>query len=137
MLTKSILTLWLLFDNFEKFTSINLWTEQSQHFKPSSRQCRQQIEIVNYYSELHRVDSELLEIVNYKEQIVNYSMFKRSTVKGPSISLQMRISQSYRRATKFSGLTLLAFIITSVKYHRKNIECKILAPYEFLEINSL
>ena len=30
MLTKSILKIWLLLVNFEKFTSINLWTDQSQ-----------------------------------------------------------------------------------------------------------
>ena len=36
MLTKSILKIWLLSVNFEKFTSVNLWTDQSQHFKRST-----------------------------------------------------------------------------------------------------
>ena len=36
MLTKSIVKIWLLSVNFEKFTSINLWTDQSQHFKRST-----------------------------------------------------------------------------------------------------
>ena len=30
MITKSVLKIWLLSVNFEKFTSINLWTDQSQ-----------------------------------------------------------------------------------------------------------
>ena len=83
MLSKSILKILLLSFDFEKFTSMNLWTDQSQHFK-------------------------------------------RSTVIGPSISLQRRISQSERTATKFSGITFIEFIITSVKYHLKLLSVKVL-----------
>ena len=36
MLTKSILKIWSLSVNFDKFTSINLWTDQSQDFKRST-----------------------------------------------------------------------------------------------------
>ena len=33
---KPILKIWLLSVNFEKFTPINLWMDQSQHFKRST-----------------------------------------------------------------------------------------------------
>ena len=34
-------------------------------------------------------------------------------------------------------MTLIAFIITSVKYHLKLLSAKFFAPYDFLQMNSL
>ena len=87
LLTKSVLKIWLLSINFEKFTSINLWTDQSQHFK-------------------------------------------RSTVIGPFISLTDN-NQIFRNDFDF------AFIMHLCKISSQIIECKIYAPYDFLEMKSI
>ena len=42
-------------------------------------------------------------------------------------SIEVNLSK-LRTTTKFSGMTLIAFIITSVKYHLKLLNAKLLLP---------
>ena len=93
MLTKPILKIWLLSVNFEKFTSIYLWTDQSQHFKPSTVIGSPYV----YRGEFIEVNGQQ---PNFRNDFVciHYHLCE--------ISSQI-------------------------------IECKIFAPYDFLEMNSI
>ena len=117
MPTKSILKIWLLPVNFEKFTSINLWTDKSQHFKRST--------VIGPSREIHLY--KLIEGTNTALQTLDCEW-----------SVHKFIEVNFSKLT--DNNQIFRNVFDCIHYHIckifQIIQCKIFASYDFLEMNS-